>query len=93
MATTTKGGRGKTTVGAKTRSNSKIKLRRGSQAKIGKPASKPRTQKVKAGADGDASKRKSMKRTARLAPSGGGVVATLHISTRLSACPTGGPSG
>jgi hypothetical protein len=53
MATTTKRGRGKTTVGPKARSKTEIKSRGGPQTKIGKPASKPRNKKVKAlgGAD------------------------------------------
>jgi hypothetical protein len=53
MATTIKGGKRKTTVGAKKRSTSKKKSRGRGQAKIGKPASKPRNKKVKAlpGAD------------------------------------------
>lgn len=74
MATTIKGRRGKKSGGAKARRKTEMKPRDRNQAKIGKPTSKPRTQKVKAAADEDASRRKSMKRTARLAPSGGGTV-------------------
>ena len=58
MATTIKG---KTTVGAKTRSTSKIKSRGRGQTKIGKPARKPKNRKVKARVGAGALKRKSNK--------------------------------
>jgi hypothetical protein len=61
MATTIKGEKGKTTVGAKTRSTSKIKSRGRGQTKIGKPARKPKNRKVKARVGAGALKRKSNK--------------------------------
>jgi hypothetical protein len=73
MATTIKGERGKTTIGAKTRSTSKIKSSGRGQTKIGKPAGKPK-KKVKTSAEKVPSKGKTLKRVAGLAPSGGGHV-------------------